>query len=149
MSNAAHIKVAEFFVIPRRRIISNDRFKLANALAARKSLEGLTKQSNIRNSLGENVYERAERTEKEDHVNPVDVRSSPDEVDDRKPLEQQAPREEKMAQKSHAVVIQRQLNILLSSSRAGLNGGIYVEIIIQDDVKHIWRRKKITGGFDV
>jgi hypothetical protein len=30
-------------------------------------------------------------------------------VDDRKPLEQQAPGEEKMAQKSHAVVIQRQL----------------------------------------
>jgi hypothetical protein len=115
-----HIKVAEFFVIPRRRIISNDRFKFANALATRKNLEGLTKQSNIRNSLDENVYERTERTEKEDDENPVDVRSSPDEVDDRKPLEQQAPREEKMAQKSYAVVIQRQLNILLSSSREGL-----------------------------
>ena len=53
-----------------------------------------------------------------------------------------------MAQKSHAVVIQRQLNILLSSSRERLTG-IYVEIIIQDDVEHIWRRKTITGGFGV
>jgi hypothetical protein len=69
----------------------------------------LTKQTNIRNSLDENVYECAERTEKKDDVNPVDLRSSPDEVDDREPLEQQAPGEEKMAQKSHAVVIQRQL----------------------------------------
>jgi len=114
----------------------------------RKNLEGLTKQSNVRNSLDENVYERAERTEKEDDENPVDVRSSPDEVDDRKSLEQQAPREEKMAQKSHAVVIQRQLNILLSSSREG-SPRTYVEIIIQDDVKHSWRRKTITGGFGV
>ena len=34
------------------------------------------------------------------------------------------PIEEKMAQKSHAVVIQRQLNILLSSSRDGLTGDL-------------------------
>jgi hypothetical protein len=43
-----------------------------------------------------------------------------------------------MAQKSHAEVIQRQLNILLSSSPEGLTG-IYVEITIQDDLEHIWR----------
>src|SRR5580704_18204784 len=105
----------------------------------RKNLEGLTKQSNVRNSLDENVYERAERTEKEDDVNPVDIRSSPDEVDDRKPLEQQAPREEKMAQKSHAVVIQRQLNMLLSSSRKGLT-----EDLRRDH--HSGRRETYFGG---
>jgi len=84
----------------------------------------LTKQSNVGSSLDENIYECTQRTEKEDNVNPVGVGSSPDEVDDRKPLEQQAPREEKMAQKSHVVVIQRQLNILLSFSREGLTEDI-------------------------
>jgi hypothetical protein len=36
------------------------------------------------------------------------------------------------------VVIQRQLNILPSSLRED-SPGIYVEIIIQDEMEHIWR----------
>jgi hypothetical protein len=107
----------------RGRIISNDRFELADALAARKNFEGLAEQSDIR-AASMNIYQRAERSEKEDDVSPIDVRSSPDEVGDRKRLEQQAPWEEKMTQESDTVVIQRQLNILLSSSREGFTGDI-------------------------
>jgi hypothetical protein len=59
--------------------------------ATRKNLEGLTEQSKVGKRLDENIYECAERTEKEDDEDPKHVRPSPDEVDDRQSLEQQAP----------------------------------------------------------
>ena len=88
---SVHVKVAQLFVIPRRRIVSNHSLEFANPLTTRKHLEGLAEQSKVRKCLDEDIYQRAERSEKEDDENPIHVRPPPDEVDDCESLEQQAP----------------------------------------------------------
>ena len=61
-------------------------------------MKDLAEQSSVGYHLDEDVYQRAERTEKEDDEKPIRVRPPPEEVDDREYLEQQAPWKEKMAQ---------------------------------------------------
>src|SRR5258708_8695256 len=97
-----HIKIAEFLVIPCRRIVANRSLEFTDALAARKHLEGLPQQSHVGENLDNDVNERPQRTEEEDDENPIHVRPSPDEVDDGEYLEQQAPGKQKMTQKPHA-----------------------------------------------
>ena len=76
-------------------------FKLADALAARKAFEGVACESDIGKRFGEEIDGCADGAEKQDDVNPVGVWPAPDEVDDRQSLEYQAPRVEKVTQKSH------------------------------------------------
>ena len=86
-----HVKVAEFFIVPRRRIVANRRFQFANALAPRKHFEGLAHQSNVGKRLDGKIDNRAQRTEKQDDKNPIGIRPPPDEVDDRQSLEDESP----------------------------------------------------------
>src|ERR1035441_7253016 len=46
-----HVQVAEFFIVPCRRIVPNRSFQFANALAAREHFERLPQQSNVGNRL--------------------------------------------------------------------------------------------------
>ena len=87
-----HIKVAELFIISRRRIVSNRRHQFANPLAPRKNFERLPQQPNIRQRLDQEINNCAQRTEEQDDKNPVRIRPSPDEMDDRQSLEYQSPR---------------------------------------------------------
>src|SRR5208282_1432228 len=64
-----HIKVAEFFIVPSRRIIVNSSFQLCDALAPRKHFEGLAHQSDVGQRLDEKIDNRPERTEKQDDKN--------------------------------------------------------------------------------
>jgi hypothetical protein len=59
------------------------RFELGDALAARKTFEGLAYESYIGQRLGEQIDGCAEGAEKQDDVDPIGVWPPPDEVDDR------------------------------------------------------------------
>ena len=86
------IEVAQFFVISRRWIVTNRKLKLSDALAARKSLEGVASESDIGKRFGEEIDECAERTEKQNDEDPIVIRPPPNEMDDRQSLEEEAPR---------------------------------------------------------
>src|ERR1039458_7167150 len=87
-----HIKVAEFFIVSSRWIVADRSFEFANAPAARKDFEGLSHESNVGKRLNKKIDNRAERAEKQDDKNPVGIRPPPNEVDDRQPLDDGAPR---------------------------------------------------------
>src|SRR5208282_3306689 len=87
-----HIKVAEFFIVPSRRIVANRSYQFANALATRENFERLSHQSNVRQSLDKKIDNRAQRPEKKDDKYPIGIRPPPDKVNDRQSLQQKAPR---------------------------------------------------------
>jgi hypothetical protein len=58
-------------------------------------------ESDVRKRLGEQIDGCADRTEKQDDIDPIGIRPPPNEVDDRQPLEYQAPRVEKVTKNSH------------------------------------------------
>ena len=87
-----HVKITEFFIIPRRRIVANRGFEFTDALAARKNFEGLSEQSDVGQRLDNEIDERSRCAKKQDDEDPVVIRPAADKMDNRQPLEQEAPR---------------------------------------------------------
>src|SRR6185437_16288140 len=55
----------------------------------------------IGSSLGKEINDRADRSEKQDDVQPIGIRPTTNKVHDRQGLEQNAPRKKKRAKNSH------------------------------------------------
>src|SRR5438105_10650236 len=108
-SAVVHVQVAKLLPVPCRRVLPNQHLKLANAFPPRKDLHRTAQQRQVRQRLRKQIHQRADRTEKQDHPDPVRVRSPANKVDDRCCLQQNSPRIEKRAQKSHSVQSPRQI----------------------------------------
>src|ERR1700732_712447 len=77
------------------------RFELGDALAARKAFDGVAYEANIGQGFNQKVDQCADRTEKQDDVDPIGIWPPSNEVDDCQSLQYQTPRVEKVTQNSH------------------------------------------------
>jgi len=95
------VEVAEFFKIAGRWIVEDGGFKHADALAAGEGLERLAEQIGIRQRLGKQVDERAQRAQKQHNKKPIGIRPTPDEMDNGQYLEDEAPGEKQVSNITH------------------------------------------------
>src|SRR5262249_27596671 len=96
-----YIEVAELLIIADSRIFQDESFELPDSFSPWKSVERMTKQTQIRDHFHEDVNCGPERAQKDNDPKPVHVRSASDEMDERNRLQNQAPWRK---QKSHVVV---------------------------------------------
>src|SRR5882762_1979068 len=85
------IESGEFFVVPCRRIVQNQRPQFANPPTTRERLKRSLHQAKIRNHLDANVNQRPQPPRNDDDVQPVGIRAPANEMQDGHALQQHAP----------------------------------------------------------
>jgi len=82
--------------------VEDGAFQFANAAAARKNLEGTTKQPCIRNNFHQNVNQSPEPSTNQNNKKPVRIRAAADEVHNGYRLENESPpRDEEQKERAH------------------------------------------------
>src|SRR5262245_55846542 len=80
---------------------------MTDPLAPLDALHRIPEERQIRQHLDEDVGERAERTQKDDEIQPDRVRSTPNEVHDGDELQQDAPGKQERKEATHQFTLER------------------------------------------
>ncbi len=89
-------EIGQFLVVPRRRIIENNRFELLDARTALKALEEISQKLCVGQDFRDDVCRSTEETAHENDPDPIVCRAPSRQMNERKDLENESPRKKEV-----------------------------------------------------